>query len=248
MLTRKMRIIVAVLIAISALIYTLQILIFHDSQTTAFYIMQDLAFMPVSIAFTTIMLGELMNQREKKERIEKTRMLTSSFFTEMGGQLTDLLLSRARYDESLKGLLRGNSQDEITTEQARKQIREIPLTVDIDEENFNKVKEIIQDRQIALLVLSSNPVLLENEIFTEMLWGIFHLSDEFRLRGDFEKLTPSDIEHYNEDFARELRLLLINGAGNARYLRETYPNFYTTAVTKYKSRGKQSGAADDKTF
>ena len=66
MLTRKMRIIVAVLIAISALIYTLQILIFHDSQTTAFYIMQDLAFMPVSIAFTTIMLGEVDRKIFKK--------------------------------------------------------------------------------------------------------------------------------------------------------------------------------------
>lgn len=48
-----------------------------DKRTTAFYIFQDLAFMPITIA--TLVVGDLMNRRQQKEQQEKARMLTSSF-------------------------------------------------------------------------------------------------------------------------------------------------------------------------
>ena len=55
---------------------------------------------------------------------------------------------------------------------------------------------------------------------------LFHLLDEFRLRGDYIKLTREDLLHFNEDFAQIFELLLINWVINAKYLKETYPHFY----------------------
>ena len=65
-----------------------------------------------------------------------------------------------------------------------------------------------------------------------MLWGVFHLMDEFRLRGTWEELSKHDVDHFNQDFERVLRLLLMNRVGDVRYLKETYPDFYATAATK----------------
>lgn len=128
----KMRRIVLLLIAVSALIYGLQILIFHDVRNTAFYILQDFAFMPVTIAIATLVVGELIAAQEKKERQEKTCMLTSTF----------------------------------------------------------------------------------------------------RLRGDYSRLSEEDIRHLDEDFSRVLKLMLMNWVSNARYLKETFPNYYSTAREK----------------
>jgi len=65
-----------------------------------------------------------------------------------------------------------------------------------------------------------------------MLWGVFHLIDEFRLRGDWDALSKTDIAHLNVDFAKVLRLMLINWIGNSEYLAKNYPAFYNVAFNK----------------
>lgn len=77
---RMLRITVIVLLCLSAFIYFLQIAIFHDPSTTFFYIFQDMAFLPFSVAVATLIVGTVLNEKEKNERIASTRMLRSSFF------------------------------------------------------------------------------------------------------------------------------------------------------------------------
>ena len=91
---------------------------------------------------------------------------------------------------------------------------------------------MIVDEHTELLVLSSNSSLLEAECFTKMLWGIFHLYDEYRLRGNYEKLSRGDIEHLESDFSDVFRLLLANSVENTCWLAKTYPNFYGTVNEK----------------
>ena len=42
---------------ISVIIYALQLIIFRDPKNTFFYIFQDFAFMPISIAIATFLIG-----------------------------------------------------------------------------------------------------------------------------------------------------------------------------------------------
>ena len=62
---KAMRRTTIILLILSIIIYLIQILIFNDPRTTFFYILQDLAFMPITIAFATLMVGEVLNWREK---------------------------------------------------------------------------------------------------------------------------------------------------------------------------------------
>ena len=67
--------------------YGMQILIFKDVRNTEFYIFQDMAFIPISIAITTVVVGELLDINNKRDSRQKTRMLTSTFFSDIGFEL-----------------------------------------------------------------------------------------------------------------------------------------------------------------
>ena len=59
-------IIAAVLLAFSAMFYLLQISIFHNSHDTFFYMLQDLAFVPVNVLLVTLFLDRLLKKRAKQ--------------------------------------------------------------------------------------------------------------------------------------------------------------------------------------
>jgi hypothetical protein len=119
-----------------------------------------------------------------------------------------------------------------TEKEILNQLQNAKLNVHIDEEGYTKIRQLIRGNQTNILVIASNPLVIEHECFTEMLWGVFHLMDEFRLRGTWEELSERDVDHFNEDFEKVLRLLLMNWVGDVRYLKETYPDFYAAAATK----------------
>ncbi len=224
---------IAALVLVSVCIYLLQLVIFHDPHNTFFYILQDMAFMPFTIAIATIVVGEVMNSREKKERVEKTRMLTSSFFTELGAGLMQELLEHAEYEEDLEQILHRDLYDEKTDqEQLQKKVLNAAVKVNLTEESYSALMRMITERQTMLLVISSNPVLLDHECFTDLLWGIFHLIDEYRLRGEYQKLSEADLVHLEHDFETVLRLLIVNWITNVRYMKQTYPNFFGTARSR----------------
>ncbi len=228
---------VTLLIIVSAAIYGLQLLIFKDPQTTAFYILQDMAFMPFTIAIATIVVGEIMNQREKKERMEKTKMLTSSFFTELGAALMMRLYDGADCGSNINTILSAQVlKNDKSVEEMRDKIRQSKIHVTVDESLYRDVKEMILEKRTALLVISSNPLLFEHECFTDMLWEIFHLIDEFRLRGDYEDLRDTDIIHFESDMSDALKLLLLNWVSNVHYMKNTYPNFFNEALNRFGAK------------
>ncbi|MDO4648885.1 MAG: hypothetical protein Q4B26_09555 [Eubacteriales bacterium] len=226
---------VRLLILLSVLIYGVQLLIFHDPRNTAFYILQDLAFMPITIALATIVVGEVMNQREKEEQIQKTKMLCSTFFTELGAELMEIIIQNTDNKEELKRLSFGSGlKNPKDVETAQKEIEETEIQIHLSRDMYEKAIPLILSKQTTLMILSSNPLLFEHEYFTSMLWGIFHLVDEHRLRGEYEDLKPADVEHLEADFARVLALLLMNWVSNVRYMKDTYPNFFSEAKKRLK--------------
>ena len=81
---------IVALFALSAVIYWIQFEMFHDPDTTEFYMLQDWAFLPVQIAIVTIVVGMIVSDREKKERMSRTRTLASAFFRDFGTDMHEL--------------------------------------------------------------------------------------------------------------------------------------------------------------
>ena len=192
MFNKKNIIIISVLLAISACIYGMQILIFKDVRNTEFYIFQDMAFSDIGF--------ELMSMLALVSNIDEELLHT----------INDTELS---------------DSDKITA------IKNSGLTVNADMGIYTIISDVIIASKTDILILSSNPMLYDHEYFSDLLWELLHLMDEFRLRGDYVKLTPNDLTELNSDFAQVLELLLINWVVNAKYLKETYPNFYRTITS-----------------
>ncbi len=228
MLNKKNVIIISVLLAISACIYGMQVFIFNDVRNTEFYIFQDMAFIPISIAITTVVVGELLDINNKRDSRQKTRMLTSTFFSDIGFELMSMLALVSNIDEEL---LHTINDTELSESDKIAAIKKSDFTVNADMGIYTIISDVIIASKTDILILSSNPMLYDHEYFSDLLWELLHLMDEFRLRGDYVKLTPSDLTELNSDFAQVLELLLINWVVNAKYLKETYPNFYRTITS-----------------
>ncbi len=185
-----------ILLIISAIFYGLQIVIFHDTHDTSFYIFQDLGFLPVSIAVTTFIVGALLDRQNKQERIEASRILTVSFFSVMGNSLMDLLCS-ALDDQS---------------------------RVKWDSDIFDEILTFLDDNTSTVLTIASNPNLLEHEKFTDLLWSVLHLREELYSRKD-EEISHADQLHIVNDAQRVFDLYLENWNEYSEYTKAEYPYF-----------------------
>ena len=168
--------IILLLVAISALLYGLQLFIFHDKKDTLFYLLQDLAFLPLQVAIVTVALGWALNAREKKERLKKINIEISAFFSEAGTDMLRSLLGFARLPEGGGWGLDVTAQWSAADFQAAAaRMRDAPFTADCGNSELEALKRLLLEKRSFLLGMLVNPNLLEHDTFTDMLWAVNHL-------------------------------------------------------------------------
>src|SRR4030066_406764 len=86
------------LILLSIFIYLIHYAIFRDPHHIYIYLLGDIAFVPIEVLLVTIIIHQLLSEREKKSRLEKLNMVIGSFFSEVG---TVLLTYFSDYDPKL---------------------------------------------------------------------------------------------------------------------------------------------------
>src|SRR5208283_4661897 len=92
------------LILLSSACYLVQIAVFRRARDTFFYMLQDIAFVPIQVLFVTLIINELMSRREKLSMIKKMNMVVGVFFSEVG---TGLLRHFSAFDGKF-GEIKGN--------------------------------------------------------------------------------------------------------------------------------------------
>ena len=92
------------LLAVSVGLYFLQVAVFHRPGDTGFYLLQDLAFLPVQVLLVTIIFDRLMNRREKETMLNKMNMVIGAFYAEAGTELLKRLLA---FDSSVGAISSG---------------------------------------------------------------------------------------------------------------------------------------------
>lgn len=75
------------LILFSAVSYLIQIMIFHRTEDTFFYMVQDIAFLPIQVLLVTLIINELLRRRERRTTLNKMNMVIGAFFSEVGTNL-----------------------------------------------------------------------------------------------------------------------------------------------------------------
>ncbi|HLB25455.1 MAG TPA: hypothetical protein VJM83_03900, partial [Nitrospirota bacterium] len=83
------------LVLASVVVYSAQLIIFGRTGDTFYYMLQDLAFVPVQALLVTLVLDQLFKRREKMALRQKMNMVIGAFFSEAG---TRLLKSFSSFD------------------------------------------------------------------------------------------------------------------------------------------------------
>ena len=197
------------LISLSAVLYSTQLAIFGDPRNTEFYILQDFAFLPISVLVVTLVLERLLELRDYRQRLEKLRILIGTFFSSVGYGLLDRL---GQMDRNLgnysEGLQAETGWTETDFETLTSCISGTQFAVRATPRNLDDLRAFLHDRTDLMIRLLENPMIQEHEAFTELLRAVFHLIEELEVRDSFDELPQSDLAHLSVDCERVyLRLL-----------------------------------------
>ncbi len=81
-----------------------------------------------------------------------------------------------------------------------------------------------------MLRLLENQNLLEHDSFTDLLWAVFHLSEELTARSDLSALPDKDHEHLSGDIKRAYTHLIREWLKYMKHLKNDYPYLFSLAV------------------
>jgi hypothetical protein len=219
------------LIILSAILYSVHYIIFGDARQMMMFFLGDLAFLPIEVFLVTIVVSQIFTEREKRTLLKKLNMVIGAFFSEVG---TRLLRECVRVDKDAAekrerlasaGTWRDKRVKELAIFFKRCAYRAEPAV-----EDFECLKQFLTGKREFMLGLLENPNLLEHESFTEMLWAVFHLTEELDAREDFSKLPPTDVAHLEGDLKRAYTSITIEWLYYMDHLRTRYPYLFSLAV------------------
>ncbi|VVB70038.1 Uncharacterised protein [uncultured archaeon] len=220
-----------VLIFISASIYYIKFLLVGDPENTLNYLLNSLGYLPLNVLLVTLILNRLLANRSKEAKLEKLNIVVGTFFSEVGTWLLTYLSDNDPNLHNLRGDLVNIdrwSDDEFRRVQDKLKSHKYSIQIGtIDIKALHKYLTAKRDFSLRLL---ENPVLLENESFTNLLRAVFHLTEELEQRGDFSSLPDSDLLHLSVDVERAYHLLVMEWIAYMMYLNRNYPYLFSLAM------------------
>jgi len=219
------------LIALSAILYLAQIGIFNTPRDTFFYLFQDIAFVPIQVLLVTLIIAQLLSIREKRAMLKKMNMVIGVFFSEVGtGLLKSFLDFDVHYDETRENLIVTNEWSEREFSAVKKSLKVYDYKIESQKGDLEDLKGFLIDKREFLLGLLENPNLLEHESFTDLLWAVFHLTEELACRADVKQLPVTDYAHLSGDIKRAYVLLISEWLAYMKHLKDVYPYLFSLAA------------------
>ena len=226
-----------ILIILAAILYITNFLLFRDLHDTLFYLDIDLAFIPIEALIIVLVLEWIIGNREKRNLLQKMNMVIGSFFSEVG---TDLLSGISDFDSKTEKIKKRLVMTDKWTRndflEASKRIKGYNYNVNIGKDNpdsihyLQELKIFLVDKREFMLRLLANPNLLEHDSFTDLLWAVFHLTEELENRKDLADLPNADYEHLSGDTERAYALLVYEWLQYLEHLMENYPYLFSLAI------------------
>jgi len=235
--------IAVVLLAVSAALYFIQYLIFRDARHISFYFAQDLAFVPIEVLLVVIIIERMLEQRDKRAMLHKLNMVIGAFFSELGtrllGDVTPAVVGRGQVLEHLALNADWRRSD---FRHAIEFARQFSYQVDPGRLDLSSLRELLVSKRGFMVRLLENPNLLEHERFTDLLWAIFHLTEELSARESLERLSENDIAHLAEDARRAYSQLAAEWVAYAQHLQASYPFLFSLVVRTHPMQEHPSAA------
>lgn len=225
------RVFIFTLVSSSLLLYFAEYIILGDSGSIFTAFLSSLAFLPINVLLVSMIIHQLLNDMEKKNRIEKLNMIIGTFFSQTGTRLL-VFFSGADpgIEEIRKYLIVKKDWDENDFADVSRRLKKYDYIVKADSLDLLKLRDFLEQRNDSLLRLLENPVMLEHESFTELLMAVFHLKEELISRKQLIGLPVSDMKHLEGDIKRVYSLLVYEWVAYMEYLKNNYPYLFSLSM------------------
>lgn len=211
--------------------YFLHYFLFHDLHHIFLYLIGDVAFLFLDVLIVMLVLHRLLTLREEKLVRKKLSMIIGVFFGEVGTELLRKLIGFDHGAAKIGGELRvANDWSKREYARALRAVEAHKSEIQINKDKLQEIKVFLMERRGFMLNLLENPNLLEHESFTNLLWSVFHLTDELGHRVDINRLPDNDYAHLTVDINRVYLLLLAQWIGYMRHLENDYPYLFSLAT------------------
>ncbi len=229
---RNQRVLFGVLLVLlSIFVYSIHFLIFHDAHHIFLYLVGDIAFVFIEVLLVTLIIHQVISDREKRAIMQKLNMVIGAFFSEIG---TDLLRAFVRFDVTRDNFANHLNIDAQWSPDHFDKIKDLldkkDYKVNSRAGDLTALKHMLVAKREFLVRLLENPNLLEHEQFTELLWAVFHLTEELDSRKDVGEVTDKDGNHLSGDIKRAYRLLVRQWVIYMEHLKTAYPYLFSLAV------------------
>jgi hypothetical protein len=219
------------LILFSIIVFFIHSILFHDVHFLEKYLVFYIGFLPIEVIFVTMILDKLLEDRERKEKLEKLNMVIGVFYSEIG---TKLIKNFTDHDPNI-GKIQNNlvvKSDWTANDfnRAAASLRSHNYSIDIKSMDLNVLRDELKEKRDFLVRVLENPVLLEHEKFTGLLMAVFHLTEELENRRNFKELPDSDLTHLSGDIKRAYTSLVDEWVDYMHYLKENYPYLFSLAM------------------
>lgn len=219
------------LVALSALVYFIHYVIFRDAHHIFIYMIGDIAFVFIEVLMVTLIIHQLLSVREKRSILEKLNMVIGTFFSEVGTRLLESLSGLDPQSEVIRSQLALTAQwSEKDFSVVSKLLVNHAYAVEAEKSALDDLKAFLMSNRDFLLRVLENPNLLEHESFTNLLWAVFHLTEELAHREDVRRLPDSDYSHLAGDMQRAYVLLTSEWLAYMKHLSENYPYLFSLAM------------------
>ena len=221
----------ALLILSSALLYLLEYIIFRDPHHIFVYMLGHIAFVPINVLLVTLILQGLLNYREKRAMLKKLNMVIGAFFSEVGSELlTHFSEGDPELDKIRKEILISDNWNKEEIFDLGRRLKNHNCEIDIRKVDLERLRSFLIEKRDFLLRLLENPNLMEHESFTELLWAVFHLTEELSKRGDLSQLPDTDYSHLAGDIKRAYTTLIHQWLDYMKHLKDDYPYLFSLAM------------------
>lgn len=217
------------LVGASLLLFAAHYLIFRDAHLLFTYLLYDLAFLPLEVLLVTVLIERLLTARERQERQHKMNMVIGAFFSTVGRSLLATLADLGEPGD-LAGAAVAPDWSAARIRAAAAAFRAAIPRLAVDEAGLHALHAQLAGQAEFLLRLLENPMLLEHEAFTDLLWAVFHLQEELAARARLRDLPAPDLAHLGTDAERVYGHLIVQWLEYLAHLQQSYPFLYSFAA------------------
>jgi hypothetical protein len=224
-------VIAAGLLAVSAGLYLMHYSIFHNAHHIYIYLLGDIAFLPLEVLVVALVVDSLLAAREKRATLEKLNMVIGAFFSEVGTELIRRLTALDPMREEKRRVLAVTAEsDDPGFKKMKHELSALPFEVNPTPADYEGLQSLLVAKRDFMVRLLENPLLLEHESFTDLLWAVFHLTEELDCRPGFTALPAPDLAHLAGDSARAYERVVSQWLDYMKHLKKNYPYLFSLAL------------------